>query len=98
MMMLWARRQLQVDNNEEWPMVKRIPMTDVSVGTTAKVVEILGGHSVTARLHSIGIRSGVTVRKVSGFANHGPAVLQVGGTQTALGYGVCSKIIVEEGS
>lgn len=77
-------------------MVRRVPVTDVSVGKTVRVLEILGGRGVTARVHSIGIRPGVMVTKVSGIAGHGPVVLQVGGTQAALGYGVCSKLVVEE--
>jgi len=77
-------------------MVQRVPITDVSVGATVQVVEILGGWGVRARVHSIGIRPGVMVTKVGGIAGYGPVVLQVGGTQAALGYGVCSKIVVEQ--
>lgn len=77
-------------------MATRSPLTEIAVGTTARVVEILGGRNVTSRLHSLGIRPGVNVTKLSNYAGHGPAVLQVGGTQVALGYGVCSKIVVEE--
>ncbi|HIJ64787.1 MAG TPA: ferrous iron transport protein A [Candidatus Hydrogenedentes bacterium] len=76
-------------------MGERIPVTDVPVGASVRVVEVLGGHGMRSRLHSIGIRPGIVVTKVSGFPGHGPVVLQVGGTQTALGFGVCSRIIGE---
>ena len=76
-------------------MVQRIPLTDVESGETATVVEILGGMEMQNRLRALGIRNGVKVTKVSGAFARGPVVLQVGGTQAALGFGVSYKVIVE---
>lgn len=77
-------------------MPDRIPLTDVAPGRTVLVVEIRGGHGVTQRLRALGIRPGVKVTKLGGGVfGRGPALIQHGQTQTALGNGVCKKIIVE---
>ena len=76
-------------------MTKHMPLTAVAVGATVSVIEILGGQAVHDRLRALGIRPGVKVKKVSGTPGYGPTVLQVGGSQTALGQGVSAKIMVE---
>jgi len=76
-------------------MAKRIPLTDMRNGEIATVVEVLGGKGVQNRLRALGIRDGVNVTRINGAFAHGPVVLQVGGTQTALGFGISYKIIVE---
>ena len=76
-------------------MVQRIPLTDVESGETATVVEILGGMEMQNRLRALGIRNGVKVTKVSGAFARGPVILRIGGTQTALGFGISYKVIVE---
>jgi len=72
-----------------------LPLTEVASGETVSVAEIHGGHGVHRRLSALGIRPGVMVRKVSGSFVGGPVVLQAGATQTALGRGICAKIMVE---
>ncbi len=76
-------------------MVQRIPLTDVESGETATVVEILGGMGMQNRLRALGIRNGVKVTKVSGAFARGPVILRIGGAQTALGFGISYKVIVE---
>ncbi len=76
-------------------MVQRIPLTDVESGETATVVEILGGMGMQNRLRALGIRNGVKVTKVSGAFARGPVILRIGRTQTALGFGISYKVIVE---
>lgn len=76
-------------------MVQRIPLTDVESGETATVVEILGGMGMQNRLRALGIRNGVKVTKVSGAFARGPVILRIGGTQTALGFGISYRVIVE---
>jgi ferrous iron transport protein A len=76
-------------------MVQRIPLTDVESGETATVVEILGGMEMQNRLRALGIRNGVKVTKVSGAFARGPVILRIGGTQTALGFGISYRVIVE---
>ena len=76
-------------------MIERIPLTDLRNGETAAIVEILGGRGMRDRLRSMRIVPGVKIKRVSGTFSHGPLVLQVCNSQTALGFGVCCKIIVE---
>ncbi len=76
-------------------MPKHVPLTSVPVGETVSIIEILGGRAIHNRLWALGIRPGVKVTKISGSFGRGPVVLQVGGAQTALGRGICGKIVVE---
>ena len=76
-------------------MAERITLTDMVAGQTGTVVEILGGMGAHNRLRALGIRPGVKVSKVSPSFARGPVVLRVGGTQTALGFGICHKVIME---
>jgi len=76
-------------------MAERITLTDMTTGETGTVVEIIGGRGVTGRLQALGIRPGVTATKVSTHFARGPVVVQVGGTQAAVGFGISHKIIVE---
>ena len=76
-------------------MVERIPLTDMGTGEIGTVVEFFGGRGVYDRLRALGIRHGVKITKVSGAFTRGPVVLQVGGTQAALGFGISYKVIVE---
>ena len=76
-------------------MIKRIPLTDMNAGETATVVEFLGGWRVRNRLCALGLRPGIKIAKVSTAFTRGPVVVQVGGTQTALGFGMSYKVIVE---
>ena len=76
-------------------MVERIPLTDMKTGETGRVVEILAGKGVHNRLRALGVRQGVKVTKVSAAFARGPVVLQVYGAQTALGFGISHKIIVD---
>ena len=69
-------------------------LTDVPIGNEFVVSEIKGGRGVIDRLKSLGIRSGTKVKKISG-KNRGTVVIEHGRNQTALGCGVCGKIIVE---
>lgn len=72
-----------------------VALTDVPAGGSVKVVEINGGQGMHDRLLSIGIRVGVKVTKVSDSFAHGPIVVRYGQMQTALGRGICQKILVE---
>ena len=76
-------------------MGERISLTNMKAGKTGTVVEFLGGGGVHRRLSALGIRPGAKVTKVSSAFARGPVVVQVGRTQTALGFGISSKIIVE---
>ena len=76
-------------------MFERIPLVDMEAGETGIVIGFFGGRGVHNRLQALGIRQGAKVTKVSAAFGRGPVVLKVGGAQTALGFGVSYKIIVE---
>ena len=76
-------------------MIERIPLTDLKNGETATIVEVLGGRGIKYRLKALRIMPGVKIKRISGTFSHGPAVLHVCGSQTALGFGACYKVVVE---
>ena len=85
---------------------RQITVRQMQPGQSGTVVEILGGrgphrgrghggYGFVDRLHSLGIRPGRRVTKVSGMFMRGPVTLQVGRAQIAVGYGMAGKILVE---
>ena len=75
-------------------MSEHMPLTDVPKDSVFKVIEIRGGKRVSDRLTALGIRTGTEAVKISGKSN-GPVVVKHGRNQTALGYGVSRKVVVE---
>jgi len=73
----------------------QIPLTDMNTSEAGIVVNLLGGRGMNNRLKSLGIRPGVKVTKISSTFMRGPVVIQVGNAQTALGFGISYKVIVE---
>jgi ferrous iron transport protein A len=76
-------------------MANSIPLTEVPCGDTVTVVEITGGKGIASRLQALGIRCGRQITKVSNTFGHGPIVVRHGQTQTAIGHGICVKILCE---
>jgi ferrous iron transport protein A len=62
----------------------------------AKVIDIQGGQGIRQRLGQMGIHSGDEVAMIRYGALRGPILIEVHGSQVALGRGIASKIIVEE--
>ena len=60
-----------------------------------KVTDIRGGHGMLRRLEALGIRQGVTIKKVSAQFMRGPLVVRVGNTQAAIGFGMARHVLVE---
>jgi ferrous iron transport protein A len=75
----------------------RLPLCNMRNGQMGTVVEINGGIGIVSKLDSLGIRMGVSVIKKSALIARGPLVVQVHGTEIAMGYGMASKIVVEVG-
>lgn len=76
-------------------MSERISVTDMRNGETGRVVDIFGGRGVYSRLRALGMMNGQQITKISAVSTRGPVVLQAGGTQLCLGFGISYKIIVE---
>ena len=75
--------------------MERISLADMKAGETGTVIDVLGGRGMHNRLCALGIRPGAKLTKVSTTFMHGPIVVRVGGAQTALGFGMSYKVIVE---
>ena len=72
-----------------------MPLVSVSAGEPVRVVDILGGHGLAARLEALGIRPGTNMIKRSEMFMRGPVTVEAHGTQIAIGHGMASKILVE---
>ena len=70
------------------------PLTELGPGEKAVVVALQGGRGLQARLRSLGLVEGQTVRKVSALAWGGPVVVEVKRTQVAIGRGMAGRILV----
>jgi ferrous iron transport protein A len=62
----------------------------------AKVIDIQGGAGIRQRLFQMGIHPGDIITMVRYGALRGPLLIEIHGSQVALGRGIASKIIVEE--
>ncbi len=62
----------------------------------AKVIAIQGGHGIRQRLSQMGIHMGDIITILRFGALRGPILVEVHGSQVALGRGIASRIIVEE--
>jgi ferrous iron transport protein A len=70
-------------------------LVDLRQGEEAVITAIGGGRGLQARLHSMGVVEGQTIRKLSALAWGGPVVVLVKRTQVALGRGMARKILVQ---
>jgi ferrous iron transport protein A len=75
---------------------KIIPLVYLNKSSSAKILEIQGGHGFHRRLNVLGIREGQIVRIISKQPLRGPITVTIGNTQITIGRGMASKILVEE--
>ena len=69
-------------------------LTELKPGEQGIVAALHGGRGLQARLRSLGVIEGQTVRKLSAMAWGGPVVVEVKRTQVAIGRGMASRILV----
>jgi ferrous iron transport protein A len=69
-------------------------MTELKPGEQGIVVAVHGGRGIKARLRSLGLVEGQTLRKLSALAWGGPVVVEVKRTQVAIGRGMAARILV----
>jgi ferrous iron transport protein A len=62
----------------------------------ARVVDIRGGPGVRQRLSQMGIHPGDRITILRYGALRGPILIEIHGSQVALGRGIAAKIVVEE--
>jgi len=72
-----------------------ISLVRVKAGENRRVVRILGGYGIIRKLNLLGIKEGKTIKKVSTQPLRGPVVIETGGSQVAIGYGMATRIILE---
>lgn len=78
---------------------KKIALTVMKAEQEGLVVEILGDNSIRGqkmelRLLTLGIRVGARIKKVNQQVLKGPIVVEIGGSQIAIGFGIAKKILV----
>lgn len=71
------------------------PLTTLSKGQSAKIVNLGGGYAFQSKLRAMGIRKGKIVRVLTVHPFGGPIVIQIGGRNTTLGRGMAQRILVE---
>ena len=72
------------------------PLDRMEENQQVKVMEIQGGWGVRRRLGQLGIHPGDVLTVVRYGAFQGPILIQVHGSQVALGRGIASRILVKE--
>ncbi|AMM41268.1 Ferrous iron transporter, FeoA subunit domain protein [Candidatus Desulfofervidus auxilii] len=72
-----------------------IPLSMVDGSKEVTVVAINAGRGLQARLFSLGLIPGVTIKVLSN-SRPGPVRISIKDTRLALGWGVAQKIIVSE--
>lgn len=71
-------------------------LIDLDKGKQGRIIKINGGQGLCARMNNMGIYPGTVIKKISQQAMRGPLIVKVGTTQVGIGYGMATKIIVEE--
>jgi ferrous iron transport protein A len=71
-------------------------LPQVHENNKAKVIDIQGGQRMRQRLGEMGIHPGDIVTILRYGALRGPILIEIHGSQVALGRGIASKILVEE--
>ncbi len=69
-------------------------LTQLAQGQSARVIKLEGGDAFARKLQNLGIREGVTVKKVRAVSANGPIIIKAGRTEIALGRGMAAKVIV----
>jgi ferrous iron transport protein A len=72
------------------------PLDRVEENRQVRVVDIQGGWGIRRRLGQMGIHPGDAITVVRYGAFQGPILIQVHGSQVALGRGIASRILVKE--
>jgi ferrous iron transport protein A len=72
------------------------PLDRIEENRQVRVVDIQGGWGIRRRLGQMGIHPGDVITLVRYGAFQGPILIQVHGSQVALGRGIASRILVKE--
>lgn len=72
-----------------------VSLIDMEKGETGKVVALCGGRGFQRNMESLGIRPGAMITKKSVVLGRGPIIIEIGGTEIAVGSGKAVKVKVE---
>ncbi|MHA1126505.1 MAG: FeoA family protein [Candidatus Heimdallarchaeota archaeon] len=72
---------------------KTISLTDLKLGNTAIVYQIISGHGACKRLNELGLIPGVEIELINRITS-GPVMIRVKGSKLALGRGLARKVMV----
>lgn len=73
-----------------------ITLDQIFKNEKVRVIDIQGGQRIRQRLSQMGIHIGDIITILRFGALRGPILIEVHGSQVALGRGIASRIIVEE--
>jgi Fe2+ transport system protein FeoA len=73
---------------------QQISLLEMVNGDTAIVLSLKSHRHATEKLHQLGIRVGVEIQLLRRAPLGGPLLVKVSGREIALGYELCSKILV----
>jgi ferrous iron transport protein A len=73
-----------------------ITLDQVNENRKAEVIDIQGGQGIRQWLSQMGIHPGDTITILRYGALRGPILIEIHGSQVALGRGIASRITVEE--
>jgi len=74
--------------------MNKMNLTTIEPGREVIVMQLEGGSQFLEKAESMGLRTGVRIKKLSAQVMHGPVTIQIGSTKLALGYGMAKKILV----
>ncbi len=75
-------------------MTHEVNLARMDEGRSGIISGIIGGGKFLLKLESMGIRAGSKVRKKSNLFHKGPVVINVGGTEVAIGHRMARRILV----
>ena len=74
---------------------KNVKLSDVPIGTSAKLPSLVNLPALQARLNQYGLYQGDLIRVARSAPLKGPILVQVNGREVALGREIAEKILVE---
>lgn len=72
-------------------------LSDLSLGNTGRITQVVGGRGFQQKLAMMGIREGSTITVKKSAFSGGPVVIEVDRNSVAIGRGMAQKIYVESG-
>jgi ferrous iron transport protein A len=60
-----------------------------------RVIKIIGRYGMIRKLNLLGVKEGKTIKKISSQPMRGPVVIEVGGSQVAIGYRMAARVMIE---